>query len=189
MINQPTQSSEMIDDAYENLRTHNCWTKYICKAVAYSAIKSTDRLINDKYITRDTGIYAEHLNNVGDLVGTVPTCVDPEDLEFPIDDGKLSYINSCGNSTKDKTPIKKLETTMQLYDNCMLYVERKNKIAEGKVISEIKRESAKQKSVSIQEKMASIIQKMHSMESNMTYIGKGLRQVDVEVKCIIKECQ
>ncbi len=68
ITNQERPASDMVEDAYESLRTYNCWAEYICKAVFYSSYAPADSSIG-------TGLKEEH-------IGTVPGCQDPDNLRM-----------------------------------------------------------------------------------------------------------
>jgi hypothetical protein len=85
---QEKASSDITGDAYENLRTYNCWLEYVCKAVLYSGI--ADPLSTRTELgTVGTGITSTHLKEAG--IGTVPGCQDPEDMG--LDDSWNNFID------------------------------------------------------------------------------------------------
>jgi len=180
LIQQEKPGSEMVDDAFENLRTYSCWLEYTCKAVAYSV------LISDPEITKDTGIHAVHLEEIGDFVGTVPTCADPEDIEMP--SGKLDYIESCGEVSEKETNTKRFNNAVGLYEQCKDSVLTKGEEAMVQLESSVRSTSSKQRARALSDKLASIVNKMSEMESHMIYVGKSLRQVDTELNCYINQC-
>lgn len=68
LVNQERPVSEMVDDAYESLRTYNCWAEYICRAVEFSGRAPIESAIG-------TGLKEEHL-------GVVPGCQAPDNLRL-----------------------------------------------------------------------------------------------------------
>lgn len=66
LVDQEKPASEMVDDAYENLRTYNCWLEYICRGVLYSGYAPTESI-------EGTGLTSQ-------LIGRVPGCQKPEDI-------------------------------------------------------------------------------------------------------------
>ena len=71
IADQQRPASDMVEDAYESLRTYNCWMEYICGAVQYSGYAPIESALG-------TGLTKEHL-------GTVPGCQAPEDLRMEND--------------------------------------------------------------------------------------------------------
>ena len=70
LLDQEKPASEMVDEAFENMRSYHCWMEYICRAVQYSAWADPETVYN-------TGITSKH-------IGTIPGCQAPEEM------GKLS---------------------------------------------------------------------------------------------------
>lgn len=68
LIDQQKPASQMVDEAYENLRTYDCWLEYVCRAVEYSGYAP----IQSAY---GTGLTSAHL-------GRAPGCQLPEDLKM-----------------------------------------------------------------------------------------------------------
>lgn len=74
LIDQEIAASEMVADAYESLRTYNCWLEYICRAVEFSGhapIESVEPGENGV----STGLTSTHL-------GVVPGCQPPEAMKM-----------------------------------------------------------------------------------------------------------
>ncbi|MBN2307227.1 hypothetical protein JXD20_04540 [Candidatus Peregrinibacteria bacterium] len=65
---QEKPASEMVDEAYESLRTYDCWMEYICRAVLYSGYAPLESSLG-------TGLKEEHL-------GIVPGCQAPDNLRL-----------------------------------------------------------------------------------------------------------
>lgn len=68
LVDQEKPASEMVDEAYQNLRTYNCWLEYICRAVQYSGYAPVESALG-------TGLTSTHL-------GQVPGCQKPQDLKM-----------------------------------------------------------------------------------------------------------
>jgi len=65
LTDQEKPASAMVDEAYENLRTYNCWLEYICRAVEYSSYAPPE--------TAEGGLTKKQ-------IGVIPGCKAPEDL-------------------------------------------------------------------------------------------------------------
>ena len=68
ITDQERPASEMVEDGYESLRTYNCWTEYICRAVQYSGFAPIESNLG-------TGLKEVHL-------GIVPGCQSPDNLRM-----------------------------------------------------------------------------------------------------------
>ena len=68
---QERPASDMVEDAYESLRTYNCWMEYICSAVLYSGHAPIESALG-------TGLKKKHL-------GVVPGCQAPDNLRMESD--------------------------------------------------------------------------------------------------------
>ena len=77
---QERPASEMVEDAYESLRTYNCWLEYICGAVQYSGHAPIESTLN-------TGLTEEQ-------IGRVPGCQAPEDLRMESNYNELAQSMS-----------------------------------------------------------------------------------------------
>jgi hypothetical protein len=80
LTDQEKPTSAMVDEAYENLRTHECRLEYICRAVEYSGYASPDTVINGEITSSQ--------------IGTIPGCQNPEDM------GALTTWGSFKNFSK-----------------------------------------------------------------------------------------
>ena len=200
LTEQEKPASEMVDEAFESMRTYKCWIDYTCKAVAYSTAY-------DPGATAKTGITSNHLQAMQYFGGPVPTCADPEDLvlktgfatvmqnlwsqfdnkdAMPIAYNQLNYIPLCRLENPSNT-----ELALKLsdrYQSCKEDAAQEELLAMTKLQTVIKDAGANQNADAISNKMSSIINKMPTMEMNMEYVGKGLRQVDTELNCYIKDC-
>jgi len=66
LSDQQVPASHMVDDAYENLRTYNCWLEYTCRSVQYSGYAPIDTVL-------ESGLTKKH-------IGRIPGCQKPENL-------------------------------------------------------------------------------------------------------------
>lgn len=174
LTEQEKPASEMVDEAFESMRTYKCWTEYTCKAVAYSTVYGPEA-------TAKTGITSNHLDAMQYFGGAVPTCADPEDLGL-----EINYIPLCEleNPSNSELAI----ALSDRYKSCKEYSANEELLAMTKLQVVIKDAGANQNADAVSNKMSSILNKMPAMEMNMEYVGKGLRQVDTELNCYIKDC-
>jgi len=200
LTEQEKPASEMVDEAFESMRTYKCWAEYTCKAVAYSTLYGPKA-------TAQTGITSAHLKKMQYFGGSVPTCADPEDLglesgfttvmqniwsqfngsdAIPIAYNKLNYIPFCklDNPTNSELTL----SVSDRYQACKEYANDQELLAMTRLQDVLKSVGANQNASAVSNKMSSILEKMPTMEMNMEYVGKGLRQVDTELNCYIKDC-
>jgi hypothetical protein len=77
LTDQEKPASAMVDEAFENLRTYECWLEYICRAVDYSGYASPDTVL-------DGGLTSKE-------IGKIPGCQAPEDMGLVT--GWDSFVN------------------------------------------------------------------------------------------------
>ena len=81
LIDQEIPASEMVADAYESLRTYNCWLEYICRAVEFSghapieSVAPLPSVTNPNQMNPSVGLTKAHL-------GVVPGCQAPEAMKM-----------------------------------------------------------------------------------------------------------
>ena len=66
LMDQEKPDSEMVGEAFENMRTYQCWLEYICRSVQVSGYMSPTSILS-------TGLTSKEL-------GIVPGCQAPEDM-------------------------------------------------------------------------------------------------------------
>ena len=81
LMGQEKPASEMVDEAFENMRTYQCWLDYICRAVQFSGYGPPEAAFG-------TGLTSTQL-------GVVPGCQAPEDM------GRLTTREAITNFLKD----------------------------------------------------------------------------------------
>jgi len=90
MMDQEKPASEMVDEAFENLRTYQCWLEYICRAVEYSS-----------YALPETAFGEDHSQLTSAHLGVIPGCQKPEDLGIPDTwDSFVSFLEDDWNVLK-----------------------------------------------------------------------------------------
>jgi hypothetical protein len=145
MMNQEKPASEMVDEAFENLRTYQCQLEYTCRAVHYSGYGTPE--------SAEGGLTSAHL-------GVIPGCQAPEDMglidgwdtfvNFLKNDWEffatifqgggsaeinvrmpdtlfatnaMPFIPQCMTDPTNKNSDKKIELAITLYDQCMELVD------------------------------------------------------------------
>ena len=216
MINQEIPASEMVDDAYENLRTYNCWLEYICLSVEYSGIAPIESI-------QGTGLTSKQL-------GIVPGCQAPEDLrlgreyntllqsfkDVPIAgvstdaieqsyvDNQIAYFPSCQTDNNNQNPI--IEQAKSQYDACKQALELQFGCTQAEADSEestcldhstvfvemenvLKKAHGEQKAAALENKLGQIVPKLQSMESHVGYLSNFLTQLNQRLACYAPYCQ
>ncbi|MDH5596957.1 MAG: hypothetical protein OEY44_02540 [Candidatus Peregrinibacteria bacterium] len=212
LIDQEKPASEMTGEAYESLRTYNCWLEYICRSVEYS--------------TR-----AEPKSALGgltsDQIGVVPGCQAPEDIllevevnnffealkQIPVvgilpseyDDlfvaNRVNYFPSCYVGTRgplvaeiDKN-YSQCKASISQYFNCTEenFRDGDNSCLNGSqpfvmVEGALKKANADQKARVLEKKLSTVVSKLQTMESHMGYFSNFLQQLDARFACYAKEC-
>jgi hypothetical protein len=88
LTDQPKPASDMVDEAYESLRTYQCQLEYICRAVEYSGYAPPESTFGTNKLTSDQ-------------IGTIPGCQKPEDLGVPDTwDSFISFLKDNWNVMK-----------------------------------------------------------------------------------------
>jgi len=101
LMAQEIPASDMVAGAYESLRTYNCWTEYICRAVQYSSYAPLESGLT-------TGLRSQHL-------GTVPGCQDPENLRM---EGEYNaFVSTLKEVPLLSVPVKAGESAVNAFEN------------------------------------------------------------------------
>jgi len=119
LIDQEIPASEMVADAYESMRTYNCWLEYICRAVEFSgraplaSVKPSTNIEGGTPIS--TGLTSKH-------IGIVPGCQKPEDMKMEKEWD--SFINKMASTPIIGQPMETLgdyyvSEKMNFFPRCM----------------------------------------------------------------------
>jgi len=210
LTDQEKPASDMMDEAFESMRTYNCWMEYVCRAVFYStnpAVKAAD--------TKDTGLKKIH-------IGQVPGCQAPEDVGLPSGwkNAWDTVVNTLVNNPTDQigvknkftiipqcqtkgTPNEIITASNNNYNACMEELEKKfactaedetvtdckkRSIAIIKLEAILKKTNAAQKSRALENKLAGMIKKMRLMESHAGYMKEKFTALDRLYPCTAPTC-
>ncbi len=137
LSDQQVPASHMVDDAYENLRTYNCWLEYICRSVQYSGSAPIDTIL-------ESGLTKKH-------IGRISGCQKPEDLalednygtfvdklkqvpvnieDISLDDAfykntGLNYFPACMTDPSQNNANPRLSEANANFEQCKQNIERK----------------------------------------------------------------
>jgi hypothetical protein len=189
MMTQEKPTSEMVDDAFESLRTYRCWLDYLCETVTYSGLQ-------------DSGAREIRLPALDKL----PGCMVPFNIEI-IADGKpvttLKYLPEC-NVEKNESTMKLIQTNLDICHNRVgrefgeipaggstaqaAEISSNTSSAYIALESTLKKNSAEQSVRPVAEKLQTILDKMGGMVDGMTLLKEQLLQFDKRLPCYIKKC-
>ena len=176
---QEKPTSEMVDEAFESMRTYYCWLDYLCETVLYSSITlSAVQLqywedFNNDPVMRLT---SEHIDNV-------PGCADAEDVEIP--GTKLKFMTNCALPT---TSTQVTSIGQSHFHKCIEKIEEGKNVALMGVQKTLKENSVNQKSRALTNKLQSLLTKMHGMESHMEHLKQKIFKFDALLPCFVSKC-
>ncbi len=191
MLDQEKPCSEIVDEAFENMRTYRCWLDYLCEAVLYSSnAEPTDIEI----LTGIERLTSEHID-------PLPGCVRPENIEIP--GTKLKFLEHCPVA---KETGNKFNLVTANFSKCRELVKQEFAESPEESSSEatesfrnkssayiamersLKACSSEKKNRALKNKLSSIINKMHAMESHMELLKSHILKLDSLLPCYPAEC-
>lgn len=191
MLDQENACSEMVDDAFESMRTYRCWSDYLCETVLFSA-RADPEAMEGKPIT------SEH-------IASLPGCVKPENVEIP--GTSLKFLEHCRiyghehdwfniaqanyeqcrrlvnydfSVLPDPDKGSKSSKTIETFKNqstAFIAVERELKACNGR-----------KKTSALTNKLSSIIEKMLAMEDHMELLKANMFKFDSLWPCPAAKC-
>ena len=170
MRDQEKPTSEMVDEAFDSLRTYRCWLNYLCYTVQYSGIADFEN-IGERKLTE-----AE--------IGQIPGCMPPEDIEISTTSIKL--LPQC----KVMTNQYKFKPAMTNYERCQNIVNlHTDFIALVTLEKTLKTNYAQQKARALEDKLVNILSQMHSMEVSAQYLKTLFYKLDQKFgDCYLEKC-
>ncbi len=197
IVDQPTPTSNLVDDAFESFRTYRCWLEYSCRAVLYSSSGDPKLALN--------GLTKDHL-------GRIPGCVAPEKAGLPSDWSKVldAMASPFNDGTVYNPPKNKFAFVPQCvqpdlnaaeaeYNSCLtemnarITCEDPNDCAEESVAilkmqKLLTKTAASKKSRAVEEKLVGIVNRMLTMESRVNYLKQFISTLDDELECTSQQC-
>jgi len=187
IVEQEKAASEVVDEAFESMRTYRCWLDYLCETVLLSGSVSSATAYSSKVTKYDIDI--------------LPECVPPEDVVIP--GTALKYLSQCRmpkGSTDSAFATKHYKVCRQLIalefsepsDNKGGSAEIENfknrSSAYAGLEAYLKSTSATKKNTVLQNKLNKILLGMSGMESHMLYLSKYMQEFDNLLTCQIWKC-
>lgn len=185
LTSQEKPVSEMVDEAFEGVRTYRCWLEYLCRSVRYSGPANPIE-------SEGTGLAEVH-------IGQVPGCAEPEDITIPTISGPaFQYIDKCHAEG--------LEKAQSNYNECMQYLELNfgQPATENaqKHLEDLKQKStvfltlekklkqvhAQQSARAMEDKLRIILNKMHAMEGYAQTLKTFIFKLEALLPCYAKPC-
>ena len=193
MLDQEKPTDEIVDEAFENMRTYRCWLDYLCEAVLYSSNAEPKDIETLKNIEKLTW---EHIDSL-------PGCVLPENVEIP--GTKLKFLEHCpiaketGNKfnlmTANFTKCRELvnrefaELPEEDGDSSEATESFRNKSSAYIAMERaLRANSAEKKNRALKNKLSSIINKMHAMEGHMELLKSHIFKLDSLLPCYPAKC-
>jgi len=199
MVNQEKPTSQVVDDAYESLRTYRCWLQDLCKSVQWSGNQTVRNILQQKQNTAKTlGSFA---------LGNIPGCVDAEDVELPstwadfqesisknpfynppAEPGKFNMIPQCINSSQTKT-IDDFISGVAEYQACKKYTEdsfsnRGVNILEDTLFTA----AAEKKASAVESKIIDITKRLQGSQANAQLFKQDFIEFMNRLPCVLKSC-
>lgn len=186
---QPT--SELVGDAFESLRTYQCWLQYLCHTVRISGIYSPREAAS---LQLKSGI------------PTIPGCAPLRDIEIP--GVTLSYMPRC-TAQEGKTPedISTLNYNACREDYLRQFADTKEAKESGETgkpegpegvynksvafiaLESVLRQNAyHKKSMIMTKKLNGILEQMHSLEISVVLMGDLMKQLSTKITCFPNKC-
>ncbi len=211
---QEKPASEMVEDAYEGLRTYNCWAEYICKAVEYSGHAPIESALG-------TGLTTEHLGKISgcqkvenlkmgdeysqltEYFKSIPVIgIADEIVEKTFINNKINYFSNCQTNPLNNNQNPSLSMAKENYAICRRELEFNFGCPKNVEDSEcsnysnafvtidtvLKKKQAEQKSSALEKKLDTIIPKLNSMEEHVGYLANFLKSLDSRFECYAKKC-
>lgn len=207
LLAQPKPTSDKVDQAFEGLRTYDCWLNYVCESVRVSALVDPRKL--------QDGIRAENLD------GAIPGCQKPEDVHFgnrwaefvaaldAQDDliaainepNRIAYMPACVsnppyNATLTDQDVQRAEL---YYQNCLAMAEvilgctgddcqSETPSAMAGLEIALKKDSASQRATALERKLFDINTRMTVMQEIVEYVKGFLTSLNQRYKCAPAKC-
>lgn len=196
---QEKPSSEMVDEAFESMRTYRCWLDYLCESVLFSSVhldEAKRQYWKDFNANASMRLTDEHVDNISG-------CVDADDVEIP--GTKLKFMEYCAVDPSVEQTVSVIQTNFHI---CRQLVEKEfaplgDKGSESsEVVDQFKKESSaflavekmlkensvRQKSRALTSKLQNILNKMYAMESDMELLKQKVFKFDALLSCFISKC-
>ncbi len=191
LVSEPKPTSDMVDDAFDDLRTYRCWLEYLCESVAYSGTANAKA-------SAGTGLTSAHL-------ATVPGCQKPQDLTLSeewqrrwssvitsgvpklpsYDPKRFTYIPQCAVGR---------EAALFTRQACTAAIAEEFSVtSDSLAVTTLRRtlqsNSGEQKARALSEKLEGILTRMQSMELHATSLKGLIDQFDARMPCYLATCQ
>ncbi|MBU1018129.1 hypothetical protein KKA33_03835 [Patescibacteria group bacterium] len=195
MLDQEKPTSEIVDEAFESMRTYYCWLDYLCEGVLFSGNAESFDMI-DQVTKKPLQLTNEHIDKL-------PGCVAPENVEIP--GTNLHYLEECSAYNSGGWTI---SLAVKNYDSCrrlvnMDFSELEN--SDSLTASQLKKfkdnskafigleralkvNNGEKKNQALQNKLSSILEKMLAMEGHMELLKQHLFRFDAMLPCLATEC-
>ena len=198
LLEQQKPASEMVDEAFESMRTYRCHLDYLCEATLFSGIADPTKL-------KDGEDISARLKNL-------PGCLNPEYIAIP--NTHFKYLSYCNIPKENIATSASVES---VYMQCRNLVqlefadttqrdeyfghteagkfpakEREKLMSSSAAFitleKTLKNANADQKGRVLQEKLQSILMKMRGMEYNVNQLKQYIEEFDSRLPCVAPKC-
>lgn len=199
LIDQEKPASKMVDDAYENFRTYNCWLEYICRSVQYSGYAPIESVLGTGLTSRHLDVVpgcqrAENItmesnyNEVIQVMKKVPIAGTlTQAIENYYKENGLGYFPTCQTDGQDnKAPNLAISTSN--YEACKTVIDQQ--FNDGLVYMEgqLHESHASQKASTLEAKLSELVGKLSAMDENVSFISNQLTTLYQLIPCIPYKC-
>lgn len=176
LLAQPKPTSDLVDDAFDSLRTYQCWLGYLCHTVRLSATMKPEEMTN--------------WENVAGMP-VIPGCAPAEEIGIP--GAQLGYVDKCPS---DKQGADNYQECMK--DYARNFAPNDGSASKDQVVAasdaflileqRLKKALSDKKSAIMGKKLQEIINGMNSLESNVMTMGNLLQKLSSRIKCYPLKC-
>lgn len=206
LLAQPKPTSKKVDEAFNSLRTYDCWVRYVCESVRVSGFANPQDL--------QEGIRAI---NIG---GPIPGCQAPEDVKFgdnwdefvtALDNqtdlisainepNKIAFLPACMTNppNNDKMNTETFQNAELQYQSCLDTAEVILGCVEGDCENTpsalagleiaLKKDHAQQRANALERKLADLNNRVAVMQSVVQQVKNFLQSLALRYECAPAEC-
>jgi len=191
ITSQPIPASDMVDDAFDSVRTYRCWLEYLCRTVQFSGANPAPTSNPNV-----TAVFGEQ------ALGRIPGCAAPQNLVIP--GTRLHYLPQCSNGPGNALT---LTDTQGNFNACMKYVDLNfgapnpgapsaallQNLADKSTVyisleGQLKNVSSSQRSRAVTQKLQDILGKMQAMEQQAQTLKNFLNKLYNLLPCYVDKC-
>ncbi len=192
---QEKPASKMVDEAYENFRTYNCWVEYICRSALYSGYAPIESVLGTGLTSRHLDVapgcqraeYVTMENNYNELIPVITEGTLTEAVEDYYTENGIAYFPSCQTGGEDnESP--NLALANRNYQACKTFAEQKFENGLAYLEGQLHQGHASQKATALEEKLTELVTKLSAMDENVSIMSNALTTLHQLIPCIPGTC-